>query len=182
VPVSGGGLRDLGAGSGLPQAGGSGAKRSGVDWLWSRAPGQSEATLAVIPDRGVDAPTRLLERFRAIGHPGVLPIDLYQPTTHTPSLDPLERIFDLSLVPFRVLWSTIPSRGTDPAPARGTGKPEEKPAEIQPYKQNRTPDREADDKDQGPQQCAPDIPIRKPDDQRHTAPQPTAGPQSGISQ
>ena len=53
---------------------------------------------------------------------------------------------------------------------------------MQPYKGHRTPDREADDKDQGPQQCAPDIPIRKPDDQRHTAPQPTAGPQSGISQ
>ena len=53
---------------------------------------------------------------------------------------------------------------------------------MQPCKVHRTPDREADDKDQGPQQCAPDIPIRKPDDQRHTAPQPTAGPQSGITQ
>jgi len=53
---------------------------------------------------------------------------------------------------------------------------------MQPSKAHRTPDREADDKDQGPQQCAPEISIRKTSDQRHTAPQPTAGPQSGISQ
>jgi hypothetical protein len=53
---------------------------------------------------------------------------------------------------------------------------------MQPSKAHRTPDREADDKDQGPQQCAPDIPIRKPDDQRYTAPQFAAGSQSGITQ
>ena len=53
---------------------------------------------------------------------------------------------------------------------------------MQPSKVYRTPDREADDKDQGPQQCAPDAPIRKPDDQRYTAPQFAAGSQSGITQ
>ena len=46
----------------------------------------------------------------------------------------------------------------------------------------RTPDREADDKDQGQRQRTPDIPIRKPDDQRYTAPQFAAGSQSGITQ
>jgi len=70
----------------------------------------------------------------------------------------------------------------NPPVGRGTGKPEEKPAEIQPYKENRTPDREADDKDQGPQQCAPEISIRKTSDQRYTAPQFAAGSQSGITQ
>ena len=70
----------------------------------------------------------------------------------------------------------------NPPVGRGTGQPEEKPAEIQPYKENRTPDREADDKDQGQRQRTPDIPIRKPDDQRYTAPQFAAGSQSGITQ
>ena len=45
-------------------------------------------------------------------------------------------------------------------PARGTGQPEEKPAEMQPYKAHGTPDREADHKDQGPQQCDPETPLR----------------------
>jgi hypothetical protein len=53
---------------------------------------------------------------------------------------------------------------------------------MQPYKGHRTPDREADDKDQGPQQCAPEISIRKTSDQRYTAPQFAAGSQSGITQ
>jgi hypothetical protein len=70
----------------------------------------------------------------------------------------------------------------NPPVGRGTGKPEEKPAEIQPYKENRTPDREADDKDQGQRQRTPEISIRKTSDQRHTAPQFAAGPQSGITQ
>ena len=53
-----------------------------------------------------------------------------------------------------------PVGGNDPATGSRHRKPEENPAEMQPYKAHGTPDREADHKDQGPQQCAPETPLR----------------------
>lgn len=84
-----------------------------------------------------------------------------------------------------------PVGGNDPATGSRHRKPVEKPAEMQPYKAHGTPDREADHKDQGPQQCDPETPLRNTGNRSPTrvetikdtrSQRDRLGPESGITQ
>ena len=83
---------------------------------------------------------------------------------HPPSRSrPLERILKNRLNAGPPSAINLCTGRADPPAGRGTGQPVENPAEMQPSKAHRTPDGEADDKDQGQRQRTPEAPIRKPD-------------------
>ena len=84
-----------------------------------------------------------------------------------------------------------PVGGNDPATGSRHRKPEENPAEMQPYKAHGSPGQGwADHKDQGSQQCDPETPLRNTGNRSPIRVETIKdirfpvrrGPQSGISQ